>query len=115
VFGLFYSVNGGGYVQLGANYTVLANASPNPVWNTVTASSLYTITPVFGGALDNATTISIRLVDQSTTSAGGGTVGTGGTDRVDNFMVATSVPEPTITALCVLGGLAGLVVLRRRS
>ncbi len=119
VFGLFYSVNGGGYAQIGANYNILANASPNPVWNSTTASSLYTFTPSLvslGGALDNATTVSFRLIDASTTSAAGGTVGTGGTDRVDNFVVSASpVPEPTTVALGILGGLTCLIALRRRA
>ena len=118
-FGLYYSVNGGAYAQIGANYIVLANASPNPPWNSVTSSSLYTFTPSLvslGSALDNATTVSFQLVDMSTVSANGGAVAAGGTDRVDNFVVsATPVPEPATTTLCLLGGLAGLVVLRRRS
>ena len=37
--------------------------------------------------LNNASTVYIRLVDNSTTSIGNGTVGTAGTDRVDNFIV----------------------------
>ena len=116
LFGLFYSVNGGAYSQIGANYTVLANASPNPVWNATTSSSIYTFTPSLsstGTALDNATTVSFRLVDQTTTSANGGTVATGGTDRVDNFVVST-VPEPTSLGLGLVGGFAWLLALRRK-
>jgi hypothetical protein len=59
-----------------------------------------------------------RIVDQSATTAGainGGNVGTGGTGRVDNFIVnATLVPEPSTIALAALGGLACLFGLRRK-
>ena len=116
VFGLFYSVNGSPYAQIGANYTVLANASPNPVWNTATSSSIYTFTPSLaslGTALDNDASVSFRLVDQTTTSANNGTVATGGTDRVDNFVVST-VPEPGSLALGLVGGFAWLLALRRK-
>ncbi|MGD0251070.1 MAG: PEP-CTERM sorting domain-containing protein [Verrucomicrobiota bacterium] len=117
-FGLFYSVNGGSYTQIGANYTVLANASPNPVWNATTSSSIYTFTPDLsstGTALNNATSVSFRLFDESAVSANGGTVGTGGTDRVDNFVVSASpVPEPSSLALGLIGGFAWLVALRRK-
>jgi predicted extracellular nuclease len=38
-------------------------------------------------ALDNQANVYFRLIDTSTTSIGGGTVGTAGTGRVDNFTV----------------------------
>jgi hypothetical protein len=45
----------------------------------------------------------------------GGTAGTGGTDRVDNFVVsATAVPEPSTVAFAAIGGLARLAALRLR-
>jgi len=117
-FGLFYSINSGPYTQIGANYTVLANASPNPPWNATTSSSLYTLTPnlsSLGSALDNETSVSFRLVDQDTVSANGGTVSSGGTDRVDNFIVTVNpVPEPTTLALSALGGLACLLSMQRK-
>ena len=117
-FGLFYSVNGGAYTQIGANYTVLPNASPN-AWNATTASSLFTFTPDFsslGTALENNTTVSFRIYDMSTVSANGGTVASGGTDRIDNFIVtATSVPEPTTVSLGLMGGLASFFAYRRRN
>jgi len=115
VFGVLYSVNGGAYSPLGVNYTVLANASPNPFWNSTNSSSIYTFT-LSGPALDNATTLSIRLVDRSTVSANGGTVGTAGTDRVDNFLVTGApVPEPSTIVLGMAGGLLCLISLRRKS
>jgi hypothetical protein len=55
------------------------------------------------------------LFDESAVSANGGTVGTGGTDRVDNFVVSASpVPEPSSLALGLIGGFAWLVALRRK-
>jgi hypothetical protein len=114
-FGLFYSVNGGSYTQIGNNYTVKANASPNPTWTPSTYYNIYTFTPdlsSLGTALENATTLALRLVDEGTVSANGSTVTTAGTDRVDNFTV-TAVPEPVNVALGVFGGMMGLVALAR--
>ncbi len=105
-FGLSYSINGGAFTSF-ATYSVVLSA-----WNTTTAqpSSL-----VFagGGAFDNATSIVFRLVDLNTTSINGGTVGTSGTDRVDNFTVV-AVPEPSTLALGLVFGFACLVALRRK-
>jgi hypothetical protein len=76
---------------------VLANAAPNPLWNSTTRSPLYAWSFDLSGitALDNQSNVYFRLNDSSNTSANGGTVGTAGTDRVDNFTIsATAVPEP---------------------
>ena len=118
VFGLFYSVNGGAYAQFGANYSVLANASPNPVWNGTTSSTIYTSSFDLSSlsVLNNDTTVSFRLVDELTNSAGGGTVGTAGSDRVDNFVVtgtAISAPEQTSTFVLAVMGISACLVFRR--
>lgn len=114
-FELQYSTDGSSFTLFGSQYTVLVNASPN-TWSSSVYSSashysqdLSSIT-----ALNNQPNVWFRLVDDSTTSAGGGTVGTGGTDRVDNFTVAVAVvPEPAGFAL--LGfGLATILISRRR-
>ena len=39
-FVLSYSTDGSTFTPFGSPYTVLANAAPNPLWNTSTASSL---------------------------------------------------------------------------
>jgi hypothetical protein len=96
-FGLFYSWDGVAFTQF-ANYSVLANASPNPSWNISAESSLYSLSYDLSSiaGLNEAATAYFRLVMVSTTSANGGTVALAGTDRVDNFVVsATPVPEPS--------------------
>ena len=110
-----YSLNGTSFTQIGSTYSVLANAAPNPAWNAVTASSLYTFNYDLGSLVDNSSTVYFRIADASTTSANGGTVAAAGTDRIDNFSVFTTpVPEPSAVALGILGGLAGLVIWKRR-
>ena len=67
-------------------------------------------------ALNNGSSVYFRLTDVSTTSINGGTVGTGGTDRIDNFTVtADPVPEPS--SVFLIGGLGSLafILVRRRA
>jgi PKD repeat protein len=53
-------------------------------------------------ALDNASSVYFRLVDNSTTRIDGGTVGTAGTGRIDNFLVGRAAA----TSIEISGGLA---------
>jgi hypothetical protein len=53
------------------------------------------------------------LIDVDTTSANGGTVASGGTDRIDNVTVAV-VPEPTSLSLMGGFGLLAWAFIRRR-
>ncbi|MCW5556048.1 MAG: PEP-CTERM sorting domain-containing protein [Verrucomicrobiae bacterium] len=116
-FGVYYSVNGDPFTAIGgAEYSVLANAAPNTAWTGGTYNPAYnfvfdlsTIT-----ALDNATSVEIRLVNLSTVSANGGTVAATGTSRVDNFTAFSPVPEPSTAVLAILGGLLGFAFLRRQ-
>lgn len=104
-FTLSYSLNGVSFTNL-TDYSVLANASP--AWNSATRSPLYQLGPfALPASLDNQPVIFLRLTMRTTVSANGGTVASGGTDRVDNF----SVPTPGAAALL---GLGGLVAGRRR-
>jgi len=64
--------------------------------------------------LNNANTVFLRLTDDSTTAAGGGTVGTTGSDRIDNFEVFV-VPEPSTFAIAAIGTLALAFASRRKA
>jgi hypothetical protein len=114
-FTLSYSLDGSSFTQIGSMYSVLANAAPNPLWNTTTSSSLYTFNYDLGSLVDNSANVYFRITDASTTAANGTTVAATGTDRIDNFSVFTTpIPEPSSVALGILGGLAGLIIMKRR-
>ncbi len=118
VFGLFWSLTGvaGSFAQVGGNYGVLANASPNPLWNGTTSSSLYSYNYNLSliTALNNASTVYFQLIDESTTSANGSTVAGGGTDRIDNFTVTgAQIPDSTSGLACLVCSVGLLEVLRR--
>lgn len=115
-YDLIYSTDGVNFT-LFTSYNVLANNTPNTPWNPTTYNSAYTFSDDLSAvsALNNQASVYFRLVDNSTVSANGGTVATGGTDRVDNFVVsAAPVPEPASLALGLIGGFAWLVALRRK-
>ncbi len=117
IFKLQWSIdNGFNYTTFGSDYTVLADTAPN-TWTSGTYNSAthYTVDLSSITALNNAATLAFQLVDDSTTSAGGGTVSTAGTSRVDNFRISVApVPEPASVALFGLG-VAGLVLWRQRA
>ncbi|MEK6702837.1 MAG: hypothetical protein AABZ53_11275 [Planctomycetota bacterium] len=112
-FMLQCSTDGITFANIGAQYSVLANAAPNPVWSAGTYQAIYTFAPVAGPAsLDNQATIYFRMMMNSTVSANGGTVASAGTNRVDNIVIGgTRIPTPGTMGLL---GLAGLGALRRR-
>jgi len=112
---LDYSTDGINFTAFGSGYTILANASPNPTWNSTTFNAIYHYSQDLSSvtALNNASTVYFRLIDTSTTSANGGTVGSGGTDRVDNFTIEV-VPEPQTLALLSGFGILALNFIRRR-
>jgi hypothetical protein len=111
-FEIQYSTDGTNFtgipIGLLPDYSVLANGSPNPAWNSTTSSGSYGFSRNLSTVsdLNNAASIFIRLVDHSTVSANGGTVAAAGTDRVDNFTISGSaVPEmPTLLVWLMLGG-----------
>ena len=111
---LSYSLDNGANFTTVGSYSVLPNASPN-AWNINTANSLFTLSYDLGSAIDDSSSVLVRLTDADTVSANGGTVATTGTDRIDNFNVFTTpVPEPSAAALGILGGLSGLLIWKRR-
>jgi len=69
-------------------------------------------------AIENQAVVYFRVTDQSTTSANFGTVGTAGTDRIDNFLVSGTfvpIPEPSTMAMALCGFLTlGLSIFRNR-
>ncbi len=113
-FQLAWSTDGTNFTNLGAQYMVLPNAAPNPVWNATTSSPIYTFGPIAGpAALDNQATIFFRMFQSSTVSANGGTVANTGTDRIDNVIIdGTIIPEPASLGLLAGAGIA--MLLRRR-
>jgi hypothetical protein len=94
-FRLAYSTDGSAFTDR-ATYSVLANGSPYASWSSITPHSEYSFSFDLSSitALDVAPYVYFQLIDNSTTSAGGGTVGSAGTDRVDNFMVSGTAVLP---------------------
>lgn len=114
-FALQYSTDGSSFITF-ASYQVLANSSPNTPWSSATHNSAYTINQDLSAisALDNKPSIFLRLIDQDTVSANGGTVASGGTDRIDNFAISAS-PVPIPAAIWLFAsGLLGVTGLRGR-
>lgn len=111
-FVIQWSIDGSSFTNLGSQYSVLANAAPNNVWTAGTPRPEFNIGNFTGpAALDNKATVYFRVRMNTNTSANGGSVAAGGTDRVDNVVISGTVPTPGTMGLM---GLAGLVSLRRR-
>jgi PEP-CTERM motif len=113
-FQLEYSTDGTDFTAFGSAYTLTSGvtwATGTPNQATHESFDLSAIT-----ALNNASVVDFRLIDTSTVSVAGGTVGSGGTDRVDNVdITATLVPEPSSLAVVGLGGaVASFFAFRRR-
>jgi len=103
-FQFSYSANGTDFTPFGSAYAIASNN-----WTSV-SFDLGSVTD-----LDNQSSVYFRIVDVSTIAINGSSVGTSGTDRIDNFIVtAALVPEPSIVTLGVVGGLTCLIAGRRK-
>jgi PEP-CTERM motif len=117
-FALAYSLNGSSFTIFGVtNSLIVSTWTPGTVQSGFTFS--YDLSSVTSLA-NQASPIFFQVIDEATTTGGAinaGNVGTGGTDRIDNFSVfgtsLSAAPEPTTLAL-VFGGAACLVAFRRR-
>jgi hypothetical protein len=112
---LQYSTDGSAFTSVGDDYSILQNGTPHTSWgSSPPRSAFYTFNVDLSGipALNNASAVYFRLLDDSTVSADGSTVTTAGADRVDNFSVLL-VPEPSSLAFVALGALA-LFASRRK-
>ncbi|HUJ09718.1 MAG TPA: DNA/RNA non-specific endonuclease [Verrucomicrobiae bacterium] len=104
-FLLQWSTNGTTFATINA-YSVNANVSNGVryAWNfnIYEPADHYTADLSSITAIENQSTVYFRLVDNSTTNAGGGNVGSTGTDRVDNFLVS----RLAATSIQIGGGVA---------
>jgi hypothetical protein len=117
-WGLYWSTDGSAFnLYSGGDYAIV-----NGSWNTTTVAASHESADLSAiTALDTASTMYFRVVDDSLVTGGaitGGNVATTGTGRIDNFTIAanlTPIPEPTSAAM--LTGFVGLLAwnaIRRR-
>ena len=91
-FKVMYSTDGVNFTQFGSAYTVLST----PSWSAGTpqVGETYTYDLSSITSLANASTVYIRLVVNSSTAINLSAVGTGGTSRIDNVVVAGTITGP---------------------
>jgi hypothetical protein len=116
-FKLAYSLTGSSFTDF-QSYAVLENGVGNPAWSGTTPQPAYAfsfdLSSIAG--VENVGNVFLRLVDTSGVSADGGAVGSGGTNRVDNFTVsgtAIAAPPgvPESGATIVVFGLSLIVLI----
>ncbi|HVX85969.1 MAG TPA: hypothetical protein VH253_14395 [Phycisphaerae bacterium] len=115
-FEVLYSTDNITYLATGDTYTVNNSSVSADNWTSTPKSvDHYDFDLTSISALNNAATIYFRLQDTSTTSASGFTVGTAGTDRVDNVIIAADAlpAAPVPDALWASLALLPLVTLRK--
>lgn len=92
-FKVKYSTDGTTFNDFTGNTYVVPNFAGVAVgWSATTAQPVSTLSFDLSSitAINNASTVYFRIIDNSTTAINGATVATGGTDRVDNFTVISN-------------------------
>ncbi len=117
-FELAYSTDGTTFTNF-STYSIPNNSGTALAWASgtpVPASSMsFDLSSI--DDLTNDSSVTFRIIDTSTTAINNGTVGTAGTDRVDNVVITgdeiAATPEPSSWALAGLA--VGLFAYLRRS
>ena len=124
-----YSVDGTNFTSLAvtngtgttstasAGYTVVSSVSFSAAavkTGTAANFAVALTAPDVAAKLSTATALTLRIVDNSTVSANGGTVAATGTGRIDNFDVESVVAAPEPTSLVLLSGASLAFGTRRR-
>jgi hypothetical protein len=113
-FRVDYSTDGSTFSTF-ATYSVLPNITPawNGTNNNANFSYSYDLSAVT--ALNNQSAVYFRLINNSLASEIANTnVATAGTDRIDNIVVLSGVPEPSSILLAAMGLVSLLLVVAVR-
>jgi hypothetical protein len=116
-FMLQYSTNGIDFFDIGAYQMATIGAPPVAVsWSSASTAvgTSYFVDLSSILALNDAASILFRFTNNSTASINGGTVATGGTNRIDNVVInGDAIPAPGALALLGLAGMMGRSRRRR--
>lgn len=109
VFDIAYGTNGTNFTTAGS-FTLGAGSFSTTATSTTThyAFDLSTVT-----ALNNIGSAYFRVVSEGINTSGTATP-TGGTARIDNFVVSGTAPEPSAIALVSIAGAGMAMAMRRR-
>lgn len=112
-FNFQYSTNGTTFSNFGSLYT-LAGTGWNPTTAATAAGNSFLFDLSAIPDVEDAALVYFRITSNGINSSGG-TVATGGTNRIDNvFVTGTEIPEPTTgMALLTIAGASALIRRRR--
>jgi len=119
-FILQYSTSGTSFTTFGGDLTVYNNnagggggPAGRSFWSSATYDSNYHYSINLGSVVDNSATVYFRVTDNNALNPNGGIVASGGTDRIDNFLVQ-GIPEPSTIMLVGFGLASCVLAIRRR-